>query len=96
MISIQVLCHVVDLKHGFVTSWENVIFMLENIGICVKITWNYFLCLVLHKVKVFIDYGHRLWSSVLNKTTFSGIIGNKCYCNNFYTLSLVTNRDIRN
>ena len=24
-----------------------------------------------------------IWSSVLNKTTFSGIIGNKCYCNNF-------------
>ena len=62
MISIQVLCHVVDLKHGFVTSWENVLFMLENIGTCVKITWNYmyFLCLVLHKVKVFIDYAQGL------------------------------------
>ena len=55
MISIQVLCHVVDLKHGFVTSWENVLFTLENIGTCVKITWNYFLCLVLHKVSF-----HRL------------------------------------
>ena len=53
---IQVLCHVVDLTHGFVTSWENVLFTLENIGTCVKITWNYFPCLVLHKVKVFIDY----------------------------------------
>ena len=29
---------------------------LENIGTCVKIAWNYFPCLVLHKVKVFIDY----------------------------------------
>ena len=55
-ISIQVLCHVDDLMHGFVTSWENVLFTLENIGTCVKITWNYFPCLVLHKVKVFIDY----------------------------------------
>ena len=60
MISIQVLCHVVDLKHGFVTSWENVLFSLENIGTCVKITWNYFLCLALHKVKVFIDYAQGL------------------------------------
>ena len=42
MISIQVLCHVVDLKHSFVTSWENVLFTLENIGRCVKMTWNYF------------------------------------------------------
>ena len=33
MISSQVLCHVVDLKHGFVTSWENVLFTLENIGL---------------------------------------------------------------
>ena len=58
MISIQVLCHVVDLTHGFVTSWENILFTLENIGTCVnfKITWNYFPCLVFHKVKVFIDY----------------------------------------
>ena len=56
MISIQVFYHVVDLTHGFVTSWENVLFTLENIGTCVKITWNYFPCLVLHKVKVFIDY----------------------------------------
>ena len=56
MISIQVLCHVDDLMHGFVTSWENVLFTLENIGKCVKITWNYFPCLVLHKVKSF----HRL------------------------------------
>ena len=29
-------------------SQENVLFMLENIGTCVKITWNYFPCLVLH------------------------------------------------
>ena len=39
MISIQVLCHVDDLMHGFVTScmsWENVLFTLENIGTCVK------------------------------------------------------------
>ena len=36
MISIQVLCHVDDLIHGFVTSWENVLFTLENIGKCVK------------------------------------------------------------
>ena len=50
------MCHVVDLKHGFVTSRENVLFTLENIGTCVKITWNYFSCVVLHKVKVFIDY----------------------------------------
>ena len=57
---IQVLCHVVNLKHGFVTSWENVLFTLENIGTCVKITWNYFPCLVLHKVKVFIDYAQGL------------------------------------
>ena len=33
-ISIQVLCHVVDLKHGFVTSWENVLFTLENMNLC--------------------------------------------------------------
>ena len=46
MLSIQVLCHVVDLKHGFVTSLENVLFTLENIGsgTRVKITWNYFPC----------------------------------------------------
>ena len=55
MISIEVLCHVADLKHGFVTSLENVLFMLQNIGTCVKITWNYFPCVVLHKVQVFID-----------------------------------------
>ena len=36
MISIQVLCHVDDLMHGFVTSWENVLFTLESIGTCVK------------------------------------------------------------
>ena len=60
MISIQVLCHVDDLMHGFVTSWENVLFTLENIGTCVKITWNYIPCLVLHKVKVFIDYAQGL------------------------------------
>ena len=60
MISIQVLCHVDDLMHGFVTSWENVLFTLENIGTCVKITWNYFPCLILHKVKVFIDYAQGL------------------------------------
>ena len=35
-------------------------FTLENIGTCVKITWNYFPCLVLHKVKVFIDYAQGL------------------------------------
>ena len=58
MISIQVLCHAVDLKHGFVTSWENVLFTLENIGTCVKITWNYFLCLVLHKVNI--DYAQGM------------------------------------
>ena len=32
------------LKHGFVTSWENVLFTLKNIGTCVKLTWNYFPC----------------------------------------------------
>ena len=48
------------MKHGFVTSWENVLFTLENIGTCVKITWNYFPCPVLHKVKVFIDYAQCL------------------------------------
>ena len=37
MISIQVLCHVVDLTHGFVTSWENVLFTLENIGTLLKL-----------------------------------------------------------
>ena len=37
MISSQVLCHVVDLKHGFVTRWENVLFTLENIGTRVKL-----------------------------------------------------------
>ena len=58
MISIQVLCHVDDLMHGF--CWENVLITLENIGTCVKITWNYFPCLVLHKVKVFIDYAQGL------------------------------------
>ena len=58
--SSTVLCHVVDLKHGFVTSWENVLFTLENIGTCVKITWNYFPCLVLHMVKVFIDNAQGL------------------------------------
>ena len=60
MISIQVLCDVVDLKHAFVTNWENVLFTLENIGTCVKISWNYFPCLVLHMVKVFIDYAQGL------------------------------------
>ena len=60
MIYIQVLCHVVDLNHGFVTSCENILFTLENIETCVKITWNYFPCLVLHKVKVFIDYAQDL------------------------------------
>ena len=62
ILSIQVLCHVDDLMHGFVTSWENVLFTLENIGTCVKITWNYFPCLVLHKVKVFIDM-RKVWCS---------------------------------
>ena len=57
---IQVLCHVVDLKHGFVTSWENVLFALGNIRTCVEITWNYFPCLVLHKVKVFIDFAQGM------------------------------------
>ena len=34
---------------------------LEGIAVtCVKITWNYFPCLVLHKVKVFIDYAQGL------------------------------------
>ena len=60
MISIQVLCHVVDLKHSFVTSWDNVLFTLKNIGSCVKITRSYFPCLVLHKVKVFIAYSQGL------------------------------------
>ena len=60
MISIQVLSHVDDLTHGFVTSWENVLFTLENIGTCVKITWNYFPGLVLHKIKVFINYAQGL------------------------------------
>ena len=50
----QNLCHVVDLKNSFVTSWKNVLFTLENIWTCSKITWNYFPCLVLLKVKVFI------------------------------------------
>ena len=35
-------------------------FSLENIETCVKITWNYFPCHVLHKVKVFIDYAQGL------------------------------------
>ena len=54
------LCHVVYLKHSFVTSWENVLFTLEDIGTFVKITWNYFPCLVLHNVTVFIDYAQGL------------------------------------
>ena len=33
-------------KHGFVTSWENVLFMLENIGTCVK---NYLELFPLHR-----------------------------------------------
>ena len=65
IISFQVLCHVVDLKHGFVTSWDNVLFTLENIGTCVKINWNYFSCLMLHKVKVFIDYAQGLVQLIL-------------------------------
>ena len=56
MLSIQVLCHVVDLKHSFVRSGDNVLFMLENIGTCVKITWNYFPCLGKAQGKSF----HRL------------------------------------
>ena len=32
----------------------------ENIGSCVEITWNYFHCVILHKEKVFIDYGQGL------------------------------------
>ena len=71
MISIQVLCHVVDLKHGFVTSWE-VLFTLENIEKCVKMTWNYFPCLILHKVKVFIDYAQGLVQLLL--LTFTSMI----------------------
>ena len=35
-------------------------FTLVNIGTCVKITWNYFPCLVLHKVKVFVVYEQGL------------------------------------
>ena len=65
MIYIQVLCHVADLTHGYVTSWENVLFTLENIGTCVKITWNYFPCLVLTQGKSF----HRL-CAVFPKTFF--------------------------
>ena len=38
----MILCHVVDLKDGFVTSWENVLFTLENIGTSVKITLDLF------------------------------------------------------
>ena len=49
-----------SFEHSFVTSWENVLFTLENIGTCVRITWNYFPCVVLHKVKVFIDYAQGL------------------------------------
>ena len=65
MISIQVLYHAVDLKHSFVTSWENVLFTLENIETCVKITWNYFSCVALHKVKVFIDYACARFGTVI-------------------------------
>ena len=72
MISIQILCHVVDLKHGFVTSWENVLFTLENIGTCVNITWNYFPCLVLNKAKVFINYAKGLVQLLL--LTFTSMI----------------------
>ena len=68
MISIQVLCHCCLFEARFVISWKNVLFMLENIGTCVTITWNYFPCLVLHKVKVIRiyeisichDYGSKL------------------------------------
>ena len=28
---------------------------LQNIGTCVRITWNYFPCVVLHEVKVFMN-----------------------------------------
>ena len=53
------------MMHGFVTSWENVLLTLENIGTCVKITWNYFPCLVLHKVKAFIYYAQGLVHAVI-------------------------------
>ena len=53
MISIQVLCNVVDLKYGFDKRWENVLFTSEYIKTCVKINWNYFPRIVLHKVKRF-------------------------------------------
>ena len=56
MLSIQVLCHIVDLKHDFDIRWKIVLFTLENIGTCVEITLYYFHCIVLHKVKVFMDY----------------------------------------
>ena len=37
-VSLQVLCHVVDLKHGFYTRREKVLFTSENIETYVKIT----------------------------------------------------------
>ena len=62
--------------------------LLENIGPCVKITWNYFPCLVLHKVKVFINYvqtsrrqkyftGHSVWWRAIFQRTESKFAGPK-------------------
>ena len=59
---------------GFVKSWENVLFKLENIGTCVIITWNYFPCLVLHKV---LKSFHRL------SARFSAVIIVDFYINDF-------------
>ena len=67
MISVQVLCHGVDLKHGFDPRWENVlhVFTFKIIGTCVKITLNYFPCVVLHKVK-FSSIMRKVWYMQLN------------------------------
>ena len=42
----------VDLKHSFVTSWKNVL----TLELVLKLFFYYFPCVVLHMVKVFIDY----------------------------------------
>ena len=73
--------HVVDLKQGFVTSWENVIFTLENMGTCVKITWNYFPCVVHHKV---IKRFHQLCA-----LRFGAVIIFDFYIDNFTTDNFV-------
>ena len=71
--SVNDICNVVDLKHGFDTRIEDrrmfyLHVMLETIALAltfVKITSNYFPCVDLHKVKIFIRYAQGLMQLLL-------------------------------